>query len=189
MKKAYMFITSSGYDPDRGHAINDPYLGDIPTLGACMPNIRRLVVPGDHIFTVSGSVPGAPQYVVGGFEVVEKIHAKEAYVRFPKLRVHLDKKGEKIGNIIVDSDGRQNALDTHDGFEQRIDNYIVGRDPIVLTHSKEIMRGRLETLDVLRNLFGKDGAAPIEAMGRWHRLNEDQINLLRRWLIAIKRDS
>jgi len=38
MKKGYMYITSTGYDPERGKSINDPYLGDVPTLGACMPN-------------------------------------------------------------------------------------------------------------------------------------------------------
>ena len=97
-----------------------------------MPNIRRRVVPGDHILFVSGKVDSSQQFVIGGFEVAEKIPAAEAYARFPKLRLHLGKNGEKVGNVIVDQHGRQNPLDDHDDFEQRIENYIVGRDPVVL---------------------------------------------------------
>jgi hypothetical protein len=187
MKKGYIYITSTGYDSEKGKPINDPYLGDTPTLGACMPNVRRRVVPGDHIFLISGRIPQVQQFIVGGFEVAEKLHATEAYALFPKLRVHLDKNGEKIGNIIVDSNGKQNPLDTHDGFDQRVEDYIVGRNPIVLAQPSEIARGRIETMDILRKVLHKDGTAPINVVGRWSRLDEAQIEEIRRWLLAIKR--
>lgn len=184
-----MYITSTGYDPERGKSINDPYLGDVPTLGACMPNVRRAVVPGDHIFLVSGRVPGVPQFVVGGFEVAEKIDATEAYQRFPRLRLHLDRNGNKVGNIIVDQNGGHSPFDDHDGFEQRIENYIIGRDPVVLAQANEILRARTETVDFLQRLFGRDGPAPINIIGRCSRLEETQIKEIRRWLIRLKRAS
>jgi hypothetical protein len=189
MKKGYMYITSTGYDPERGKPINDPYLGDVPTLGACMPNVRRAVVPGDHIFLVSGSVRDAQQFVVAGFEVAEKIDAEIAYERFPRLRLHVDKDGNKRGNIIVDEYGEQSPLDSHDGFEARIHNYIVGRDPVVLTQPGEICRGRAETMAVLQEVFGKEGLAPINVIGRCSRLDESQIDQVRNWLLRIKRAS
>jgi hypothetical protein len=189
MNKGYMYITSTGYDPERGKAINDPYLGDVPTLGACMPNIRRAVVPGDHIFLVSGSIRDVQQFVVAGFEVAEKIEADEAYERFPRLRLHIDKNGNKRGNIILDKRGKQSPLDSHDGFENRIHNYIVGRDPIVLTQPGEIVRGRAETMAVLHEVFSKEGLAPINVIGRCSRLDENQINQIRNWLLRIKRAS
>lgn len=187
MKKGYVYIGRSGYDPDKGKSINDPYLGDVPTLGACMPNIRRSVTPGDHIFLVSGSVPSLKQYLIGGFEVAEKISAIEAYERFPKLRLHIGKNRQKVGNVIVDRFGRQSPLDDHNGFEQRIENYVVGRDPIGLVQPNEIARGRHETLDVLRRVLRKDGSRPINVIGRYSRLDEDQIEEIRCWLLSIKR--
>jgi len=129
------------------------------------------------------------QYVVGGFEVAEKIDATEAYDRFPRLRLHLDRNGNKVGNIIVDQNGGHSPLDDHDGFEQRVENYIVGRDPVVLTQSNELVRARVETLDFLQRIFGRDGPAPINIIGRCSRLDEDQIEEIRRWLIGIKRAS
>lgn len=36
-----IFITRSGYDPQLGKHVKDPYLGDCPTLGACRPDIRK----------------------------------------------------------------------------------------------------------------------------------------------------
>jgi hypothetical protein len=186
MKKGYIYITSRGYDPEKGKPIKDPYLGDTPTLGACMTNLGRRVVPGDHIFLISGRVPEAQQFVVGGFEVAEKIDAMAAYERFPRLLLHPDKSGAVEGNIIVDSGGRHHDLDTHDAFERRVEDHVVGRDPIVLTDPREMARGRREALDVLRELFRKDGATPIDVIGRCSRLDEGQIVRLRNWLIDIK---
>src|SRR6266571_1933887 len=169
--KSYMHITETGYDPEKGKPIKDPYLGDQPSLGACMPNIRRLVVPGDYIFTMSGKIPGVQQLVVGGFEVAEKIRALDAYRRFPEQRLRLVD-GQIMGNVIVDSRGRQHPMDHHDRetFANRIKNYIVGRDAIALTTRREIQRGRTETLYVLQQLLRKNGDSPIQVMGRWCRL-------------------
>ena len=185
--KSYMHITETGYDPEHGKPIKDPYLGIQPSLGACMPNIRRLVVPGDHIFTVSGKTPGVQQLVVGGFEVAEKISALTAYRRFPEQRLRVED-GQITGNVIVDSRGRQHPLDHHDPatFANRVKNYIVGRDAIALNTRREIQKGRNETLYVLQQLLGKNGDSPIQVMGRWCRLDDRQTRELIDWLSEIK---
>jgi hypothetical protein len=187
--KGYIYITSSGYDPEKGKSLNDPYLGSTPTLGACMPNIRRQVVLGDSIFVISGKIPDVPQYVIGGFTVAEKIDALSAYKRFPALRLRQTPTGTLDGNIIVTAKGKQHPLDTHNAFATRIDNYIVGRDPIVLSSSNEISKGRRETLDFLQYLFGKYGLAAINIVGRCSRLNEEQVLELQHWLLALKTDT
>lgn len=87
-----IFITRSGYDPQLGKHVNDPYLGPNPTLGACRPDVRKQLTQGDHIFdifVISGRVPEAPQYVMAGFEIAEKIDALAAYREFPEHRLHL----------------------------------------------------------------------------------------------------
>ena len=180
-----IFITSSGFDPQQGKLVKDPYLGPAPSLGICRPDIRKRVVPGDYIFVISGKVPGVQQYVIGGFEVEEKIHAMAAFQRFPAQRLHRSD-GQLAGNIIVNSRGKQHKLDEHRGFERRIDNYIVGKNPIALTTPQEIARGREETLDVLREITRKHGSAPINVIGRGCKLTEDQVLQLRDWLYSIK---
>jgi hypothetical protein len=180
-----IFITSSGYDPQQGKLVKDPYLGPAPSLGICRPDIRKRVVPGDYIFVVSGKVAGVQQYVIGGFEVEEKIHAMAAFQRFPDQRLHLSE-GQLAGNIIVNSRGKQHKLDGHRGFERRIDNYIVGKNPIALTTPEQIARGRAETLDVLREIMMKPGRAPLNVIGRGSKLTQDQVLQLRDWLFSIK---
>jgi len=182
--KSYLHITETGYDPAI-KLIKDPYLGDQPSLGACMPNIRRLVVPGDHIFTMSGKVKGVQQFIIGGFQVAEKISAMAAYKRFPEQRLRLVD-GQLNGNIIVDSRGRQHPLDHHKNFATRIQNYIVGRDAIALETRREIDRGRSETLYVLRYLLKKNGDSPWKVMGRWCKFDEKQTRELWDWLLSIK---
>ncbi len=73
-----IFITRSGYDPQLGKHVKDPYLGDCPAMGACRPDIRKELQDGDHLFVISGKVPGAPQFVMGGFEIERKTTALEA---------------------------------------------------------------------------------------------------------------
>src|SRR5262245_49994656 len=119
-------------DPGKGWKLNDPIFGKVPTLGACVPNIRRIVVPGDHIFVISGRFPSVQQYVVGGFQVAEKISALAAYGRFPELRQRVSGDGIVSGNIIVTPQGKQSAADYHENFERRIENYIVGKKPHVI---------------------------------------------------------
>ena len=187
--KGYIYITETGYDPEHGKHLEDPYLGDVPTLGACMPNIRRQVSLGDHIFVVSGKVPQAPQLVVGGFEVAERLDSMlDAFDRFPSLRLHSGEDGRPRGNIIAMPDGSQHPLDNHDSnsFKERIKNYIVGKNPIVLKSDTEMGLGRRETLPILRQLLGKNGATPIKVIGRWSRLDGDQILMIRDWLSDLK---
>lgn len=186
--KGYLYVTSTGYDPERGLPVKDPYLGDQPTLGACMTNIRRQVVEGDRIFVVSGKIQNVPQYVIGGFEVAEKIHAFEAYERFPELRLHLGDDGEVRGNIICDRHGDQHQLDHHSNFAGRLDNYVVGRNPIVLSDSLEISRARRETMDVISQLTRKPPQLPMYKMlGRGGtRLDRVQIDELCAWLSGLK---
>jgi hypothetical protein len=186
--KGYVYITSRGYDPEKGKSIKDPFLGDIPSLGACMPNIRQQVAPGDHILVISGRVPKAKQYIVGGFEVAEKIRAADAYRRFPDQRLRLTVGGELTGNIIIDAQGKQHPLDRHDPatFARRIENYVVGRNPIALITPDEIARGREETLYVLQYLLGKSGDSPFNVLGRWRKLDHRQVTELRDWLMSLK---
>jgi hypothetical protein len=183
-----IFITRSGYDPQLGKHVKDPYLGETPTLGACRPDVRRKLSKGDHIFVISGKVPDAPQFVMGGFEIEEKVSALDAYRLFPDLRLRRLEDGQLTGNIIVDSQGRQHPLDNHDGFDRRIENYVIGRDLVSLTTDDEIALGRDETLDVLRDVLRRNGRKPVEVVGRWGcNLTEDEIMQLREWLQRIKK--
>src|SRR5262245_28408577 len=103
--KGYIYTMFAGADPGRGWRLTDPIFGKVPTLGACVPNVRRAVAIGDYVFNISGRVPGVRQYVVGGFEVDEKISALAALSRFPENKqLRLDD-GTLQGNIIVNSDG------------------------------------------------------------------------------------
>src|SRR5579859_1235845 len=71
--KGYIYISGTGTDPSAHKNMNDPILfSKTPTLGGCMPNIRRVVLPGDFIFVVSGMVSAIQQYVVGGMKVAEQ---------------------------------------------------------------------------------------------------------------------
>lgn len=181
-----IFITRTGYDPEQGKYVKDPYLGDVPSLGTCRPDIRKRVVQGDYIFVISGKIPGVQQYVIGGFEVEDKIDAMTAWRLFPDQRLHRRVDGQLAGNIIVDGSGGQHRLDEHKGFERRIENYIVGRNPVALVTPEEIARGRAETLDVLRAIMQKPGLSPIKVIGRGSRLTEQQVLELRDWLYSIK---
>jgi len=183
-----IFITRSGYDPQLGRHIKDPYLGPCPTLGACRPDIRRQLQKGDHIFVISGKIPDVNQFVMGGFEIESKIPAIEAYRLFPELRLHRLNDGQLTGNIIVTADGRQHELDDHKSFDQRIKNYVIGTNLLVLTTPDEVAEGRKQTLDALRDVLQKKGKSPFEVVGRFGtKLNENQVMELREWLEAIKR--
>lgn len=181
--KGYIYIMSTGCDPVHGWPMNDPILRGQPTLGACMPNVRRLVKQGDYIYVITGSVPNVQQYVVGGFQVDEKINALEAFERFPRYRLREDKEGNVLGNIIVDEKGEHHPLDHHDKFEERIENYIVGKNPIEISSPPHIERARRETLPLIQRLFNARGTPRlINAMGRWRRLGPTQIEELNAWL-------
>jgi hypothetical protein len=184
--KGYIYSMYAGADPGRGWTMTDPIFGKVPTLGACMPNIRRLVEKGDHIFVISGRVPGVQQYVVGGFQVSEKIDALTAYHRFPGNRMHDAGDGSTRGNIITDAAGQQVAIDYHSNFAERVKNYVVGRrQKAILDESVE--RARRETLPILSEVFEKKGGSVSEVIGRWRRLDQNQIESLRGWIDEMNR--
>jgi len=187
--KGYIYVSGTGSDTYGGKFLNDPAFGRRPTLGACMPNIRRLVVPGDWVFVVSGSLKGVQQYVVGGFEVAEKINAVAAYERFPEHRLRINDLGQLEGNIIVTDSGQQSTLDSHNKFDERIQNYLVGGKSVSMDNENEAEASRQTTLAVLSGLFDKPGNRVIDVMGRWRRLDEDQIFRLETWLSDIKRNT
>lgn len=187
--KGYIYITGTGTDPGRFGNLNDPIFARKPTLGACMPNIRRLVTKGDYVFVVSGAVTGVQQYVVGGFQVEEKITALAAYERFPENRLQLDEAGLLQGNIIVDKDGNKHPLDGHsvDTFESRIQQYLVGSKPVHLSKPSQVEAGRAQTLDQLSTILQRPKAnRVIDVMGRWAKLDERQIGQTLDWLRGIK---
>ncbi len=189
--KSPISITSTGFDPHSGLYLKDPYLeGTPPTLGACRPDLRSQLEPGEWNFTISGKIPILKQYIMGGFQVSELITIEEAYRRFPHLRLHKRADGQMTGNIVVDANGEQHPLDHHktETFQKRIlSPYVVGTNPIVLTHSDEIGRARTETMGILNELFGINGRIPKDILGRGGRkMNDDQVRQLLHRLRAIK---
>lgn len=188
--KGYIYTMFAGADPGKGWEMTDPIFEPRPSLGACMPNIRRYVSPGDHIFVISGRVKGAEQFVVGGFAVDEKISALAAYRRFPENRQKRNEGGQLSGNIIVDAAGKQNAFDYHGNFEKRLENYIVGKDPVYLNTEAEYELGRVRSLNILREIIGRPHARKIsEVIGRTTRLSETQINELRHAISELKAEA
>ena len=188
--KGYVYITGTGTDPSLRANLNDPLFSRVPTLGACMPNIRRFVTKGDWIFIVSGKVAGAEQYVVGGLQVEEKIDALAAYHRFPENRLTRGDGGLVMGNVIVRADGRQHPLDHHSAetFQDRVRNYVVGGNAIALSTPEEVELGRQQTLGKLGDIIGRRRGANrvIDAMGRMSKLDEPQVTQMLDWLSGIK---
>jgi len=175
-----------GADPSSGWVMNDPIFKKKPTLGSCVPNIRRNVKVGDWIFVISGRIKSDRQYVVGGFRVEEKINQLAALERFPELIVRRDEAGRILGNIIVQPDGTQNPDDNHSNFERRLENYIIGGDPIELNAPAEVKQSRDETLSTLSRLFGREGNRPFDIIGRARTLDVEQVGQMRSWLEGIK---
>ncbi len=183
-----IFITRTGYDPQRGKHVKDPYLGDPPTLGACRPDIRRRLGHADHVFVISGKVPDADQFVMGGFEIESKVDARKAYRLLPEQRLRRREDGQLTGNIIVNSRGTQHHLDEHQGADRRIANYVIGKNLVALITPAEIGLGREQTLEVLCDILQKRGASPWAVVGRGGvYLSEDQVIQFREWLTSIKK--
>jgi hypothetical protein len=113
-----------------------------------------------------------------------------AYTRFPENRQHAGPDGKPLGNVIVLEDGSRNPIDYHKNFENRVDNYIIGRDPIMLETPEEIRRGRAETVTALNEIFQTKGDTVFKIIGRGgRRLNENQVEQMRQWLSGIKNAS
>ena len=185
--KRYIYPMYVGADPGKGWIMIDPIFGGVPTLGACMPNIRRAVEVGDYIFCISGRVAGVQPYVVGGFKVAEKINALAAHGRFPEYRLSKKENDQILGNIIVTAKGDQHTLDDHSDFARRVENYIVGDDPVCLESNEAIERAREETLGFLSDLFAKEGNRVFDIVNRWRRLDEAQVHRLREWLFELRK--
>lgn len=175
-----------GADPGNGWEMTDPIFTKVPTLGACMPNIRRVVTQGDFIFSISGKIPGANQYIVGGMKVDEKINALAAFQRFPENRMIQLEDGSLRGNIIVDNKGRHLPFDYHSNHEKRVENYIVGCEPIFLELPEQIQRAREETIPILNQIFGTDEELLSKIVSRWRKLDKSQIADLLSWMKDIK---
>jgi hypothetical protein len=184
---AKIIITRSGYDPERGKHIKDPYLGGSPSIGACRPDVRKRIEVGGQLFFISGMVADLPQVVLGGFEVAEKISMIDAYHRFPEQRLKARADGQLEGNVIINRRGEQHPLDDHKNFSKRVQDYVVGKNPIVLATPRELALGREQTLQALQEILKKKGRRPIDIVGRWGRdLTEEEAEQLRRWLLSIK---
>ena len=182
-----IFITRSGYDPQLGKHVKDPYLGPRRTLGACRPDIRRKLEQGDHIFVISGKIPEVNQFVMAGFEIQSKIDAIKAYRLFPEHRLRKREDGQLTGNIIVNANGKQHGLDDHTSFDTRIKHYVVGTNLISLSTPDEIEEGRKQTLEALRDILHRHGSSPFAVVTRaGTRLTEKQVLQLRAWLAALK---
>ena len=124
---------------------------------------------------------------MGGFEIAAKMTALEAYSLYPEQRLRARDDGQLTGNIIVDSNGMQHQLDSHNSFDHRTMNYVVGRNPLALTTDQEIAQGRAETLEALQEILGKKGTTPFKVVGHYgSRLSEAQVTKLRDWLESIK---
>jgi hypothetical protein len=184
MYSGRIFITQTGYDPQHGKELMDPIFGNQPSLGICRPDFRKACKPGDWFFVVSGSVPGHDQLIVGGFEVQEKIHATEAYRRFPEQRLH---KVDRVlhGNIIVNEQGQHNPLDDHKNFDRRVTDYVVGRNALSVSTPEEIALAREETMPCLQRVFGRIGSRPIDVLGRARKMDSAQVDELAGWLRSI----
>ena len=181
-----IFITRSGYDPERGKHVKDPHLDGTPTLGACRPDIRRQLQIGDHIFAISGKIDGFEQFVMGGFEIASKITAAEAFRLLPDQRLRQLDDGQLTGNIIVNARGEQHKLDRHDAFERRIQNYVIGKNLLAVRTPNEILLGRKETVEALGDILERKGRSPIDVVTRFGtRLTEKQVLRLREWLSSI----
>jgi hypothetical protein len=184
--KGYIYTMYAGADPGHGWSLNDPIFGPVPTLGACVPNIRRAVEKGDFVFVVSGRYPGERQFVVGGFKVKEKIGALAAHRRFPENRLQLGKNGQILGNIIVREDGSHHPLDTHSNFASRVENYLVGADARYFETRSQYNASRADTLTVLSDIFKRDGQRVFDIIGRYRRMDPQQVTQLLEWIQSIK---
>lgn len=182
-----IYITRNGYDPQKGGYIKDPYLEGQPTMGACRPDVRRSLGIGDTIFVVSGGVEEYKQFIIGCFDIQEKITMQEAYKLFPEQRLHRRDDGQLAGNIIIDGEGQQHKLDNHDNFSNRMSDYIIGTNEIILRSDSEIKAGREQTMDMLRGVLNKSGSKPFDILGRAApRLSDKQVEDFKAWLQEIK---
>lgn len=187
---SYIFV-SPGSDPGAGLPLVDPILSSPrPTMGTCRPDLRRMVRPGDHIFVVSGSRGSTfRQYVIGGMQIDGKLQDQiEALRQIPENALTFNGV-QKSGNIIALPDGSQHPRDRHTNFENRIKNYILGSNPVMLETQQEVALGRERSVDILSDLFARSGSRIQQVMGRSRKLSDAQALRLRQALEDIKREA
>jgi hypothetical protein len=189
---SYIFV-SPGSDPGMGKPLVDPALSSRrPTMGTCRHDLRRLVLLGDQIFVVSGSMGKfVNQYVIGGLEVHDKLPTQmAAYEKYPEHRIHFNEAGQRLGNIIVTADGNHDPRDGHDKFDQRIHNYLIGKNPVVLETEREVALGREHSVEILSRVFDKPAAKRVrDVIGRMRKLSDEQAGRLREALMQIKAEA
>jgi hypothetical protein len=189
---SYIFV-SPGSDPGMGRPLVDPALSSArPTMGTCRPDLRRLVKLGDQIFVVSGSMGRlVSQYVIGGLEVHDKLpNQMAAFQRYPEHQIHFNEAGQRLGNIIVTADGAHDPRDDHGNFDRRIQNYLVGKNPVVLETEREIALGREHSVEILSRVFDKPAARRVkDVIGRMRKLSDEQAGRLREALMQIKAEA
>jgi hypothetical protein len=176
--KGYIYKLYKGADPYAGWTFNDPIFGRKASLGACMPNIRKAVEIGDWVFCISGKIPEQSPYIVGGFQVDEKISAIEANLKYPEFRLQKNEHGQIVGNIIVDDTGKHHPLDDHNNFEKRRENYILGKNKIYIESPQSVETSRRKTLQILEATFNKKANRLDDLVPRWRKLDQDQIQTL-----------
>lgn len=185
--KGYIYTMYKGADPSAGWEMTDPIFKGIPSMGACRPDIRKRVEKGDYIFAISGRVHAVKQHIVGGFEVDKKIDALTAYHQFPQNRMVAREGTTPLGNIIVDQDGNHVECDYHKNWENRIENYIVGTNPIYFEKPEEMNNAKEQTLDILNEVLGKDEERIFDLIGQYgKRLDEDQVKHILSWMEKLK---
>ncbi|MDQ2771323.1 MAG: hypothetical protein M3Y54_12580 [Bacteroidota bacterium] len=187
--KGYIYSMYKGADPGVGFTLTDPIFTGTPSLGACMPNIRRLVEKGDFIFAISGKVKNVQQYVVGGFEVDRKIDALTALSEVPENALRKEGDGSYRGNIIIDKEGNRHPDDYHTNYEKRLDNYIIGKNGLYIDSSNQIEMAREQTLPTLNELKGKEALSVFECIGRWSKLDSHEVRKLIKWMEELKKAS
>jgi hypothetical protein len=139
---------------------------------------------------VSGSLGRTyQQYVIGGMQIDEKLEDQlEALRRLPQNALRFDGRN-KAGNIIALPDGTQHPRDRHSNFESRIKNYVLGTNAVVLETPREVQLGRERSVDILSELFDRQGSRIQQVMGRSRKLSDAQAERLRRALEDIKREA
>lgn len=187
--KGYIFV-SPGSDPGSGKVLDDPILwGNKPTMGTCRPDLRRYLKKGDHIFVVSGATKGFSQYVIGGFEVDDKIDQMRAFDAYPENRLRFED-NQRYGNIIIDADGNQHGRDHHDKLARRIHNYLVGKPPVIIETPPEVSLARERTLPILKELFDRPSARRVsDVIGRNRKMSDKQIESLVAALNSLKAEA
>lgn len=176
--KGYIYKLYAGADPSTGWTFNDPIFGKYATLGACMPNIRKFVDVGDWVFAISGKTPMVVPYVIGGFQVDEKIDALEAHARFPEYRLQKNESGQIIGNIIADDKGNHHPMDDHTNFDSRRQNYLVGTKSVFFDREKQIDLARQRSLGIMEGILNLKANRVSDLVPRWRRLDSSQVNSL-----------